>query len=527
MALRTLGPPERAAAAIAALVAAVALIFWGTSASMAAVWNASGTYSHGFFIVPAFLWLVWGRRHTLARLAVVPAWWALLPLAAVGAVWLGGHWMALAQPAQFAMVTMVPLAIASVLGVAWVRALLFPLAFLYFAVPFGESWVPVLMDWTADFTVAALRVSGVPVYRDGLHFEIPSGRWSVVDSCSGIRYLFACLAVSSLYAWTIYRATLRRLVFLALALVIAIVANWLRAYGIVLLGHLSNNQIATGADHLVYGAIFFAVIMALVFALGAIWREGVPAERPGDPGAASASPAATRAGAGGPSRRAAAAVLATMAVLLIGPLAGASSAVPGDGTSSSFTSREIAPRAGWSPGVVPVSSWRPVLRNPAVVIERSYAKGDQRVALHLGVFHRPTSESKLTSGQNRLLEADGLNPQWKLSQQGSWPLSWGGEAVSVRSAVLLGSEARLVAWQWYWVDGQVTANPIKAAWLQMMARLRGRGEASAWIAIHTRDVGNTDAAVRTLATFAADMGPAIDAALGQAAVGDALLGLRD
>jgi EpsI family protein len=219
------------------------------------------------------------------------------------------------------------------------------------------------------------------------------------------------------------------------------------------------------------------------------------------------------------------AALATLAVLLIGPIAGSGS---GDPTGSAApSSREIEPRSGWTALPAPLSSWQPILHNPASVVFRAYAKGDLAVGLHVGVFHRPTRESKLTAGRNRLLEADGLNREWKLSQQGTAALVWGGEAASVRSAVLIGSGARLVAWQWYWIDGRVTADPAQAAWLQMLARLRGRGEESAWIAIYTRDAGDAQHAVRTLAAFVADMGPAIDASLGRAASGSAVIGFRD
>jgi EpsI family protein len=217
--------------------------------------------------------------------------------------------------------------------------------------------------------------------------------------------------------------------------------------------------------------------------------------------------------------------MATLAVLLIGPVAGSGS---GDAiVSSAPSSREIEPRSGWTALPAPLSSWQPILHNPATVLSRAYAKGDLAVGLHVGVFHRPTRESKLTSGRNRMLEADGLNRQWKLSHQGSAALVWGGESASVRSAVLIGSEARLVAWQWYWIDGRVTADPTQAAWLQMSARLRGRGEDSAWIAIYTRDAGDGVLASRTLSAFAADMGPAIDAALRRLAPGAAVIGLRD
>ena len=86
---------------------------------------------------------------------------------------------------------MVPCVVAALFGWRWVRALAFPLAFLFFAVPFGEFLVPTLIEWTADFTVAALAASGIPVYREANNFVIPSGRWSVVEACSGIRYLIA------------------------------------------------------------------------------------------------------------------------------------------------------------------------------------------------------------------------------------------------------------------------------------------------------------------------------------------------
>ncbi|HET7528434.1 MAG TPA: archaeosortase/exosortase family protein, partial [Burkholderiaceae bacterium] len=114
-----MGSAERSVMLVAAVVAAVAAIFWQTSSSMVAVWSSSGTYSHGFLIVPAFLWLVWGRRHDLARLPIEPSWRALPLLAVTGSLWLVAQWMSWALPAQSAIVAMTPLALAAVLGGAW------------------------------------------------------------------------------------------------------------------------------------------------------------------------------------------------------------------------------------------------------------------------------------------------------------------------------------------------------------------------------------------------------------------------
>ena len=62
-------------------------------------------------------------------------------------------------------------------------------------------------------------------------------------------------------------------VLVGVAIVVPVVANWLRAYMIVMLGHLSNNTIAVGVDHLVYGWVFFGIVIMLMFWIGARWAE--------------------------------------------------------------------------------------------------------------------------------------------------------------------------------------------------------------------------------------------------------------
>ena len=77
--------------------------------------------------------------------------------------------------------------------------------------------MPKLMEWTAWFTVLALRASGIPVYQEGLQFVIPSGNWSVVEACSGIRYIIASVTVGTLFAYLNYVTLRRRLIFIAIS----------------------------------------------------------------------------------------------------------------------------------------------------------------------------------------------------------------------------------------------------------------------------------------------------------------------
>ena len=89
----------------------------------------------------------------------------------------------------------------------------------------------------------------------------------------GVRYLIAAFMVGCLFAWLHYRASMKRVVFVCLALAVALVSNWLRAYAIVLLGHLSNNRLGTGVDHNLLGWLIFGAAMFGVFVIGMRWSD--------------------------------------------------------------------------------------------------------------------------------------------------------------------------------------------------------------------------------------------------------------
>lgn len=252
---------------------AVLAIYLPTFASMVAIWMVSDTFAHGFLIAPISLWLVWRDRARLAQIPVAPCYPALVLVLGAAALWLIAHLVSVQVVQQIAVVSVLIAALWTLLGTAMVRALMFPLGFLFLAVPMGIGLEPPMMDLTAEYTVWLVRLSGVPVYRENLFFMLPSGNWSVVEACSGVRYLIASFTLGLLYAYLSYRSPWRRGLFVLAAIIVPIVANVLRAYGIVMIGHLSDMQLATGVDHLIYGWVFFGVVMLLLFWIGGFWQE--------------------------------------------------------------------------------------------------------------------------------------------------------------------------------------------------------------------------------------------------------------
>jgi exosortase len=142
----------RVAPMLAAGVAVLGILalYWSTAASIVAIWIRSETFTHGFVIVPICLWLAWRRRDALAATPASPSWPALGAVLAAGALWFLASVGDVVSARQFALVFIVQAAIVTVLGTRIARAAFFPLAFLLFAVPFGEIFVPTLIDWTAN-----------------------------------------------------------------------------------------------------------------------------------------------------------------------------------------------------------------------------------------------------------------------------------------------------------------------------------------------------------------------------------------
>jgi len=474
-----------------AVIALLLLVFRETGTAMVSVWSRSDTFAHAFLVPPISLWLIWRKRVALAGMPLQPVPWLLLIIAAVCVFWLLGSLAAVNAATQFALVTLIVLSVPAVAGWRIARVLAFPLLFLYFAVPMGEFLLPSMMLMTADFTVAAVRMSGVPVYRDGLQFVIPSGSWSVVEACSGVRYLIASLMVGTLFAYLNYYSLKRRLLFVAASILIPIVANWVRAYIIVMMGHLSGNELAVGADHLIYGWVFFGIVIGIMFLVGARWSEAPPATASSS-NAVDFGGAASVTGAHGAAQRATAGVWLTAVgiaalVLTTQTLDARLSAATGNGPVSLQLPEQLGP---WQrAGTEPLSSWTPHYPNALASQHLLYTQSGQRVGVWLGYYRDQRTGPELIASSNSLVSP--ASTLWTVVTTGRQMLD-GQRGVQFATATLRDSADpafmgrwRLQVWQVYWVGGRLTSSPVAAKLWMAWNQLTGTGDDSAAMIFYT------------------------------------------
>ena len=260
--------------AVSAIFLLTCLIYFQTWSGLVSIWARSETFAHGFIVIPISLWLVWQKKELHPYLhPSQPSLTGLTFVLLNGFLWLLASLINALVIEQYALIGILVASIWFFLGNETSKKLIFPLAFLYFMVPVGEALLPYLMKFTADFTVYLLRKTGLSVYREGMQFTLVSGQWSVVEACSGLRYLLATITLGTIYAYITYSKTYKRVIFILLSIIVPIIANGFRAYMIVMIGHLSGMKLAVGIDHLIYGAIFFAFIIFIMFYIGAYWRD--------------------------------------------------------------------------------------------------------------------------------------------------------------------------------------------------------------------------------------------------------------
>ncbi|TCS38567.1 exosortase A [Paucimonas lemoignei] len=480
------------------------VIYFGTARSIVSIWNSSETFAHGYIILPISLYLVWRERHRIAQMSPYPWWPALLALAACGFGWLLAYLGDVQVVRQYAFVAMIPVAAVAVLGwrISWQLA--FPLLFLLFAVPFGDIFIDPLINLTADFTVAAVEATGIPILRQGNSFSLPSGDWSVVEACSGVRYLISSVTLGCLYAYLTYRSWKRRLLFVLFSIAVPIVANGARAFMIVMIGHFSGMQLAVGVDHLIYGWLFFGIVMFLMFWIGSFWREDNKIFTGSDKLSMNSSSAAQTA----PRWQLPAAAVATIICMMIWPAYAyyLENSQPAEVAQANLSSLHVQWRED-----KPFTTWKPNFLAPNAELTRFYRKGEQQAGMTLLYYRNQHDESELINTQNRLVRDE--DPSWRrLSSSGrSEPL--GGRQLALRESQLQGPSGKLLVWQWYWVDGGFIVSDYQGKLLQAKVKLMRQNDDSASVMVYAPVTEDVEKARSSLREFLAEHLAAVESAL--------------
>lgn len=484
--LRAGWSPQTATLALAAL--ACLAIYYRDAAGMASIWWHSSTFGHCLFIPFIIGWMVQQRLPQLRQLEAAFWWPGLIWAAAGGASWLIGDAASLALARHVGLVVMLQGAVLTALGPNRARALAFPLFYAFFLIPFGEEFVPFLQTITAHLSMAFLGLAGVPAHLSGVFISTPTGYFEVAEACSGAKFLIAMTAYATLVCNVCFKSWPRRLLFLLMALVIAVVANGVRAFGTIYVAHQTTSDFAVGFDHVVYGWVFFGTVLALVMAAG--WPMF---DRKADEAFVDTAKLQGQVRGGG---RPGYIIPVLIALFAAPPLWSAAMAAASDPVPARIALPDVA---GWTRvDYRPAYAWKPRFAGADHELVGSYrdARG-QKVDLAVAVYAWQEEGRELVGFGQGAVDPES---EWAWSASLPAPRSGRGERI-----VAPGPVTRDVM-SFYCIDGIVTGSAAEVKLRTLKVRLTG-GDQRAVAVLVSAEGRKGQPAGPAIAAFLQDMGP--------------------
>lgn len=235
--------------------------------------------SYGWYIPVFSLYVLWVERKQILSSLGAPSifgLFVLLPAAFAGFLGIRGLQVRLEIVGFVGML----------FGLTWtffgfgaVRRVFFPFGFLLFCLPLHTylDLVTIHLRMLAvSVAYSVLRGVGVDIIREGTMLLSPTGVFSidVAEPCSGMRSLFAMMALTAGYAYFTQPTWLRRGLLFILAIPIAVCGNVMRILTIVLVAATCSPSFAMGFYHDYSGYVVFLVAILLMVATGGLITKG-------------------------------------------------------------------------------------------------------------------------------------------------------------------------------------------------------------------------------------------------------------
>ncbi len=535
-------PVTNRLALIAGIAVFVIVIFWVSFASMWDLWQTSD-HRHGILVFPISAFLIWQLRHQLIGIPVHFDPRGLLLVAPLAVLWLVARFAGVQVVEHVAVLAMIPAAAFALMGLEIVRKTLFPLLFILAALPVGDTLIPYLMIITADISTGLLKISGIPVLREGQYLSLPGGNFVVADVCSGLRYMITGVMVSLLFGYLTYSGLVKRALLVAVTAVTLVIANGIRAYIVMAVASATNLQYFGGRDHIYFGWLLFGIVMMLILWIGGRYTdEPQVSETAHDLGTAvprtshtvlpmiaalglimlaitvkqfqadfgetiamlavavsllafiyvmarQRDVAATEVSAGSGAYMKSGlgslfAGIVTVAILIMTPrfVAGLEDkAVRDIDEADAYPYIACEPSGPWS------NHWRPDFREPDVEYALAFDCEGHTVNVYVAVYASALQGRELISASHRPVP-----PGWdRFSSTAKYAVKNAeGDTRDVVEIVVSRSTNEAIVWYWYDIDGRIATSPMHTKVLQVMALVQGRPAGGRVTVIETPVDGN-------------------------------------
>jgi len=242
--------------------------FWPVCLELFHTWSGNEDYSHGFFIIPAVIYLIY-RKHDQATFNELSANWPgfFCVLAAV-CMYLVGLYSSFRTLAYVSLVLAIWGSLYFLFGWRFIKKYAWELFLLLFMLPipsrlYASITLPLQLGVT-KMSFFVLQLLGIPVCREGNVLQLANTTLEVVNACSGLRSILTIIVLSFIISCFTFRHIWKRLLLIALAVPLAMLTNLVRVTVVALFAQHGNVAFVDGTAHVLLGIGLFAFSLLLL-----------------------------------------------------------------------------------------------------------------------------------------------------------------------------------------------------------------------------------------------------------------------
>jgi EpsI family protein len=363
-----------------------------------------------------------------------------------------------------------------------------PVAGVFFlAVPVWGMLIAPLQAATVVVNGLLLKVTGVQAVIDGYHIQIESGIFLVAEGCAGLNYFETGLLISTMYALLFLVTWRARAIAVAIGVALAIVSNWLRVFGLIVIGDITEMKSPLIADHGLYGWILFAISMLVFFAImrkvekidasrtTQLALEPTPTVALTVGGFAQEPPRAAQ-GMQGLPLPTLAALVGPLAFVLLGGRSTTGEApetplgIVASGWNVSAMQVTVAdtnggvtnPDSAVSRSPIKYAEWRPQFAGADEYRTHQYVQGAAQLRVDRVLYREQGQGRELVSGMNRVTDAD-----QQITSDVVGPIDETGRLLN--STISRTDRGAMLTWYWYSVGGFTTHSSTRAKLMELIA----------------------------------------------------------
>lgn len=232
------------------------------------IWRVNDDYSHGFFVIPLSLYMVWQNREIWKRLDNDPSWLAFSIFIVSLFIYLAAF-LARFHTLRCAAIILILLSLCvSFFGWKKSKHFLVPILFLIFMCPIPSSIYIMITNplklFITGTSALIIRTLGIPVLQEGNVLFFAKTNLEVAEACSGLRSIYSYLMLGIVFSF-FCKKILSKLVITLSAIPLAIIVNIFRVTITGLLSHYFGEKAAQGFFHEFTGMVLFGVGLVMMF----------------------------------------------------------------------------------------------------------------------------------------------------------------------------------------------------------------------------------------------------------------------